>query len=105
MIDLSVLNNKTFDIRLQDGTVLNIRKPNNELFKETLKIFKTAENQEEDKKINVIYIFLTKILNRNTNNIKLTQTKIENDIDIDIAVYLIKKYQEFLNEVMQDINF
>ena len=105
MIDLSMLNNKTFDIRLQDGTVLNIRKPNNELFKETLKIFKTAENQEEDKKINVIYIFLTKILNRNTNNIKLTQTKIENDIDIDIAVYLIKKYQEFLNEVMQDINF
>lgn len=105
MIDIRELSNKTFDITLQDGTVLNIRKPSNELFKETLKIFKTAENQEEDKKINVIYIFLTKILNRNTNNIKLTQTKIENDIDIDIAVYLIKKYQEFLNEVMQDINF
>ena len=105
MIDIRELSNKTFDITLQDGTVLNIRKPSNELFKETLKIFKTAKNQEEDKKINVIYIFLTKILNRNTNNIKLTQTKIENDIDIDIAVYLIKKYQEFLNEVMQDINF
>lgn len=106
MIDLSILSNKTFDIKLQDGTELNIRKPSNELFKETFRMIKLMEaNGEDDKKISAIYIFLTKMFNRNMNNVKFTQQQLEELIDIDVAMYLIKEYQQFLNEVVQDINF
>ncbi len=106
MIDLSMLNNKTFDVKLRDGTELNIRKPSNELFKETFKMIKLMEaNGEDDKKISAIYIFLMKMVNRNFNNIKFTQQELEEKVDIDDAMYLIREYQNFLNEVVQDINF
>lgn len=106
MIDLSILSNKTFDIKLPDGFELNIRKPSNELFKETFRMIKLMEaNGEDDKKISAIYVFLTKMFNRNMNNIKFTQQQLEELIDIDVAIYLIKEYQNFLNEVVQDINF
>lgn len=106
MIDIRELNNKTFDVTLQDGTILNIRKPSNELFKQTFTMIELIQkNGEEKNVVNAIYIFLTKVFNRNLNNIKFTQQQIEEIIDIDVAMYLIKEYQNFLNEVMQDINF
>ena len=106
MINLQELSNKTFDVMLQDGTELNIRKPNNELFQGTLKMVKLMEaNGEEDKKISAIYSFLFKMFNRNLNDMKFTQRQLEEMIDIDVAMYLIQKYQEFLTEVVGDINF
>jgi hypothetical protein len=106
MIDIRELNNKTFDVTLQNGTILNLRKPSNELFKQTFTMIKLIEaNSEEDKIIGAIYNFLTKIFNRNLNDAKFSQQQIEEIIDIDVAMYLIKEYQNFINEVMQDINF
>lgn len=106
MIDLKELSNKTFDIRLTDGTELKIRKPSNELFRGTLKMVKLMEaNGEDDKKISAIYDFLLKMFNRNVNEIKFTQSQLEEMIDIDVAMYLIKEYQAFLTEAVQDINF
>ena len=63
------------------------------------------KNGEEKNIINAIYIFLTKIFNRNLNDKKFTQTEIEDLIDIDVAMYLIREYQKFLSEVIQGINF
>lgn len=106
MIDLGTLSNKTFDVRLIDGTELNIRKPSNELLKETYKMIELIEKNGEEKNIiNAIYIFITKIINRNLNDKKFTQSAIEELIDIDVAMYLIKEYQSFLAEVIQGINF
>ena len=106
MIDLSTLNNKTFDVKLLNGLELNIRKPSNELLKETYKMIELIEKNGEEKNIvNAIYIFLTKIFNRNLNDKKFTQTEIEDLIDIDVAMYLIREYQKFLSEVIQNINF
>ena len=106
MIDLQELSNKTFDIRLKDGTELNIRKPSNELFRSTLKMVKLMEaNGEEDKQISAIYVFLLKMFNRNTNERKFTQNELEEMIDIDVAMYLIKEYQTFLIEAVESSNF
>ncbi|MEL7646977.1 MAG: hypothetical protein AAGU76_02735 [Sedimentibacter sp.] len=106
MIDLSILNNKTFDIRLKDGTELNIRKPSKELFNDTFKMIKLIEaNSEEDKIIGVLYNFLARAFNRNTNGIKLTQQQVEDELELDVAMYVTKEYWKFVQEVMQDINF
>lgn len=106
MIDLQELTSKTFDVKLMDGTELNIRKPSNELFRGTLKMVELMEaNGEEDKKISAIYSFLLRMFNRNLNEIKFTQNQLEEMIDIDVAMLLIKEYQQFLVEAVKDINF
>jgi hypothetical protein len=106
MIDLSIINNKTFDIRLNNGTELNIRKPSNEMLKETYKMANLMKaNSEEDKNLDLIYFFLTKMFNRNINDLKFSRQQVENEVDIDVAMYLIKAYQSFITEVIQDINF
>lgn len=106
MIDLSLLNNKTFDIKLQDGEILNIRKPNNQLLSDTFKMIALIEaNGEEKSIINAIYLFLTKIMNRNINGIKFTQNAVEEMLDIDAAMYVIKEYYGFVKEVLEAINF
>lgn len=106
MLDLTQLTTRTFDLKIDDNTLLNIRKPNNELFKETFKMINLIDaNGEEDKLIGVLYNFLTKVFNRNLNNKKFTQQEIENILDIDIAAYLIQEYFKFVKEVMSDIDF
>jgi hypothetical protein len=106
MIDLSIINNKTFDIRLNNGTELNIRKPNNEMLKDAYKMANLMQaNGEEDKNLDLIYFFLTKMFNRNINDLKFSRQQVENEVDIDVAMYLIKAYQSFITEVIQDINF
>lgn len=106
MIDLTVISQKTFDLKLQDGTVLNIRKPNNQLFNDVFKIIKLIEaNGEEKNIINAIYIILTKMINRNLNDIKFQQNVIEEMIDLDTAMYIVQEYWTFVQEVVQDINF
>ncbi len=106
MLDLTQLTTKTFDIKIDENTILNIRKPSNELFKDTFKMIKLIEaNGEEDKLIGVLYNFLTKVFNRNLNDKKFTQQEMEDLFDIDIAIYLIQEYWKFIEEVMQDISF
>lgn len=106
MIDLGTLSNKTFDVRLIDGTELNIRKPSNELLNEAYKMLELVKKNKEEKNIiNAMYSFVTKVFNRNLNEIKFTQTEIEKMIDIDVAIYLMTEYQNFITEVMQGINF
>jgi hypothetical protein len=106
MIDLSIISQKTFDLKMQDGTLLNIRKPNNQLFNDVFKIIKLIEaNGEEKNIINAIYIILARILNRNMNEIKFQQNVIEEIIDLDTAMYIVQEYWKFVQEVMQDINF
>ena len=106
MLDLTQLVNKTFDLKIDENTVLNIRKPNNELFKDTFKMIKLIEaNKEEDKIISVVYNFIMKVFNRNLNDKKFTQQEIENLLDIDVAMYIIKEYFNFVQEIAEDITF
>lgn len=106
MLDLTQLSIKTFDLKIDENTILNIRKPSNELFKDTFKMIKLIEaNKEEDKLIGVIYNFIMKVFNRNLNDKKFTQQEIENLIDIDVAMYIIKEYFNFVQEIAEDIAF
>lgn len=106
MIDIASLNEVTFDIKLSDNRILNIRKPNKELFNTTFKMMELMEsNNEDDKILDIIYNFLTKIFNRNTNDIKLTQKDLENELDVVTAIYIIKAFAKFITEAMEGVNF
>jgi hypothetical protein len=106
MIDLTLLQDKTFDIKVNEDLILNIRKPNNQMFKDIAKIVEIIEaNKEDDKIINIIYQFLTGVFNRNKNDKRFSQKEIEDLFDIDVAMYLIREYQGWVNEVLQDVNF
>ena len=106
MIDLTQIQDKTFDIKVNEKITLNIRKPNNQMFKDIAKIIELiASNAEQDKLLGFIYMYLTRVFNRNKNDMKFTQTEIENLFDMDVAIYVIREYQSWMNEVIQDINF
>lgn len=106
MIDLTLIEDKTFDIKISEDLILNVRKPNNTIFKDTNKILDLMDkNDEDDKIIDAVYMFLTKVLNRNTNDKKFSQNEIADIFSLDIAMYVIGKYNEWVSEIVEDINF
>lgn len=107
MIDISKLNDKTFDVKLTDGRVLNIRKPNKEIFNDTMKVANLVDSDDkaEGKIVNAVYDFLTKVFNRNKNHIGLTKEELEEELDFVNAMIVIKAYQEFVSEVIQNTSF
>ena len=106
MIDIAKLSEATFDIKLKDSRVLNLKSPNKTLFNDTLKMADLIKaNQEDIKTLDLIYNFITKILNRNTNNIKLSSKEVEDEIDVKVAMFLVTKYTQWVVEIDESLNF
>ena len=53
MIDIAQLEKLTFDIKLRDGRIINVRQPNKDLFNDTFKMIKLIEANGEDEKISM----------------------------------------------------
>ncbi len=101
MFNLKESRDKTFDICLEDGTTLNIDSLNYELYVEIYKMgnFMTRKNKETQT-VRYIYKFTTKLFNNNLNGIKFKQREIEKMLNIDVAMHLIKAYQDYANETL-----
>ena len=52
-------------------------------------------NGEDEKILDIIYKFLFRIINRNTNDIKLTLEEIELEMDLVVAMIIVRSYQKF----------
>lgn len=99
MLDLTVLNEQYFEIKLLDGSVINLKKPSQSLL---MKFMGFKQDASELKTEDIIEIVLS-ILNNNKENKELKTEDIEN-YDIGILMAIIQGYAEFINEVMGNPN-
>ncbi len=104
MIDLSILESKTFDVKLKDGRIVNILQPTVELNSDLIKMLKLIKaNEEEEKILNVIFNFLKRVFNRNINDIKFTEKEIQSQFGVKTAMYLMEEYQKWTYSTEQEL--
>lgn len=110
MLDLTRLNDITFDIKLNDELIVNIKKPNNAMYNELFGLVRLIEkdNANIEGLTNATYEFLTGMVNRNKQNQTFTRQEVEEYFPLDVAMYVIKEYQAWGNksvEALRDGNF
>ena len=104
ILDLSVFKEQTLDIKLLDGTQINIKKPNQEFMIKLLG-FKEEASKRSDSvdSLELIKDLVLDVLNFNKNGRKFTAEDIA-DYDLSIQQAIIKAYTSFINEVMGNPN-
>lgn len=104
ILDLSVFKEQTLDIKLLDGTQINIKKPNQEFMIKLLG-FKEESSKRSNSadSLELIKNLVLDVLNFNKNGRKFTAEDIA-DYDLVIQQAIIKAYTNFINEVMGNPN-
>lgn len=90
MIDLSKKTTELYKIKLEDGTILRLKKPTQLML---VQMVEMSQSKEKDFEI-VIELFnlLTRIFNRNVNGMTFTQEQIEEMLDLEIAMAIVQDY-------------
>lgn len=104
ILDLSVFKEQTLDIKLLDGTQINIKKPNQEFMIKLLG-FKEESSKRSNSvdSLELIKDLVLDVLNFNKNGRRFTAEDIA-DYDLVIQQAIIKAYTNFINEVMGNPN-
>lgn len=104
ILDLSVFKEQTLDIKLLDGTQINIKKPNQEFMIKLLG-FKEESSKRSNSvdSLELMKELVLDVLNFNKNGRKFTAEDIA-DYDLVIQQAIIKAYTNFINEVMGNPN-
>jgi len=111
MLDLSVFKKEYLEIKLFDGSVVNIGKPSQRLVIDMMAVQQTFEdlnaNPENHKVEDILNEFnqiLLKILNNNKEEKKFTIKYIESNFDLEIGNVFISEYMEFVNQIQNRKN-
>lgn len=98
MIDLSKKTTELYKIKLEDGTILRLKKPTQLML---VQMVEMSQSKEQDFEI-VIELFnlLTRIFNRNVNGMTFTQEQIEEMLDLEIAMTIV---QDYLNSTLKEL--
>ena len=100
ILDLSVFKEQTLDIKLLDGTQINIKKPNQEFMIKLLGFKEEASKRSNSvDSLELMKELVLDVLNFNKNGRKFTAEDIA-DYDLVIQQAIIKAYTNFINEVM-----
>ena len=104
ILDLSVFKEQTLDIKLLDGTQINIKKPNQEFMIKLLG-FKEESSKRSNSadSLELMKELVLDVLNFNKNGRRFTAEDIA-DYDLVIQQAIIKAYTNFINEVMGNPN-
>lgn len=105
MLDLAALKDKTYDIKLENGEVLHIKRPTQKMTKGLLEMSNfVMSDVDHIKKADKLFDYVTSIFNYNTDNKKFKRNEIEEILDISLSQYIIKDYMAFSNNLLKDPN-
>lgn len=105
MLDLSVLKDKTYDIKLENGEVLHINKPTQRMMKTVIEMSEVMQTGIADlEKIDKLFDFVTTIFNYNRDDKKFKKAQMEDMFDIAVAMYIVQDYLKFTSNVLADPN-
>lgn len=97
MIDLSTIERSNYQIKLESGEVLEIKKPSQKFLNEILALYEYIQKMEDSaesglKVIDRLYDILTDIFNSNINGKVFSREDIEKMLDIKIAMAVLQDY-------------
>lgn len=108
MLDLSVFKEKTFELKLFDGEVLNLKRPSHRMVIEMMgyeQTFKDKKNHKNvDKMVNTFSQMLLDILNSNTQGRVFDLEFVEENFDFNLGMLVVESYMEFVQEINSNPN-
>lgn len=97
MLDFSTRKQKIMDLRLKDGTLLQLIVPRAKAYDEIMDFKNTGKNVQ-------IIPNTTKILNQNTQGMQFTEEQVGELFDVAELSLICTEYIEFVTEAINDPN-
>jgi hypothetical protein len=104
MLDLSVFQEKTLDIKLLDGSIIKIKKPTQALIIEVMKLRGINEQDDGVEIISTLSGLVHKILNSNNTGKTFTKEFIDETLDFNMCMAIVQAYGEFITEIQNNPN-
>ncbi len=106
MLDLSALNDKCYEIKLLDGTELQLGRPTQAMTEFIAQMQKIAKAGDELETIRALSSLFARILNKNKNGIKFKAEELAEVYDTQVIRYVIEDYFDFWNkDVLENVAF
>ena len=107
MLDLTILSEQYFEIKLLDGRIINLKKMNQRMIINTTSIDKAIEkankSKEYEKVLNLNIDRLELILNHNKEGVKISREEIE-ELTPDVMGAIIVEYTEWMQNINNNPN-
>ncbi len=107
MLDLTILSEQYFEIKLLDGRIINLKKMNQRMIINTTSIDKAIEkankSKEYEKVLNLNIDRLELILNHNKEGVKISREEIE-ELTPDVMGAIIVAYTEWMQNINNNPN-
>ena len=97
MLDFSTRKQKIMDLKLKDGTLLQLIVPRAKVYDEIMDFKNTGRNVQ-------IVPNTTKILNQNTQGMQFTEEQVEEMFDVAELSLICTEYIECVTEAIKDPN-
>lgn len=104
MLDLSVFQEQTLDIKMLDGEVVQIKKPTQALVIEVMKLRSVNEQDDGMEIISTLSGLVYKILNSNKAGKTFTREFIDKTLDFNMCMAIVQAYGEFIAEIQNNPN-
>lgn len=100
MLDLTTLKTRYMEMKMIDGKVLQINKPNQRMIKYLSELNK-GDSDEQLQKITDLSIM---IINNNREGIVYKAKELEKELNLDMMMAIIESYMKFIKEVLANPN-
>lgn len=107
MLDLAAAFSNPYQIKLFDGTVLNLKRPTQALQNSIIQLQKIGETEKDAAVLLTETMkILRRVLNRNQEGVEFSQEDIDESYDFSVALLVISDYFKYYNkEIAEKVNF
>lgn len=104
VLDLSAFVEETLDIKMPDGSVLNIPKPTQRMVIAVLALREKAENKQgSEGLVDAMNGLVLNILNSNSNGTKFVKADVDG-MPLNMKSAILRAYTEYITGVQSDPN-
>lgn len=106
MLDLTVLNDKSYDVKLIDGTMLHIKRPSQSMVQYLLNLRDLAGTNDEKVLLKAFASLFARILNRNKEGNVYSDSQLSEEYDYQTIAFVVEDYFKFWDEeVGESVDF
>ena len=104
MLDLNAFQEKTFEVKLLDGTVVELRKPSQKLVIDIMAHEEKLKHKDPKKVLNSFINIMVEVLNNNTEGREFTRGYVEKYFSLDLGSLFLGAYIDFVKDIQSDPN-